>query len=344
MIIYPSPIKTGSVVGITAPSSGVDSKLHERLNLAELNLKNKGFEILEGNCLRSDFKQVSGSPEMRAADLMRLWNDPEVSFIYPPWGGSLLVEILPLLDFDQIKNSPKWILGYSDISTLLLPITTLTDIATAHGTNLFDSVSSQSDPLTLNALQFLNLNKGDIFEQKSSELWQKEWPDLQKNFNCAYHLTEKTEWKILKKTDHCVEFSGRLIGGCLDSLAALTGTRFGAVPEFSHRYKNDKTIIYLENCEQDPYALCRILWNFKMAGWFKHTTGIVFGRNAKSDSGKADDLTYVEAIENVLGNLNIPIVLDADIGNMPPQMTLINGALATVRCENGRGLVKQKLV
>ena len=81
-----------------------------------------------------------------------------------------------------------------------------------------------------------------------------------------------------------------------------------------------------------------------MAGWFDNASGIILGRDVKPGSNVENELTITEAIENVLGNLNIPIVLDADIGNMPPQMTLINGALATVRCENGRGLVKQKLV
>lgn len=69
-----------------------------------------------------------------------------INIIIPPWGGELLIEILDKIDFEQIKN--KWVVGYSDISALLLAITLKTGIATAHGTNLVDLRGEYSDDTT----------------------------------------------------------------------------------------------------------------------------------------------------------------------------------------------------
>jgi muramoyltetrapeptide carboxypeptidase len=342
MIIYPKPLRRGMTIGVTGPSGGVAARHHKRLDLALKNLKLRGFNIVEGECLRSEHKHVSGPKQERANDLTRLWTDKNVDMIYPPWGGELLIEVLPLLDFDELKKTPKWIMGYSDTSTLLIAITILTDIATAHGTNLMDSISSQNDPLTAGALNYFTTPRGGSFTQKSSERWQKTWTDLETEPERGFDLTERTTWKVLGKK-HSLSFTGRLIGGCLDTLASLTGTKYGDVAAFSHRYKGDRIIIYLENCEQSPCSLSRIIWNFRMAGWFENAAGIVLGRSAGPNREKENQLTYNEALEQALGDLDIPVIYDADIGHLPPQMTLINGALANVSYKDGHGAIAQTL-
>ncbi len=344
MIHFPRTLKAGMTIGITAPSGGVKPEFHPRLELGINFLKSRGFRVVEGNCLRSEFKHVSGTKEERADDFMQLWADPAVDMIFPPWGGELIMEILPLLDFEKMKLSPKWILGYSDTSTLLLAISTLTDIATAHGSNLIDSIPSQVDSLTSQALDSLATPLHGSFSQNSSKAWQKTWTDLKKFPDLPFHLTEKTLWKSSNTKPGPIEFSGRLIGGCLDTLASLTGTRFGDVASFAHRYRNDRTILFFENCQQTPTSMARIIWNFRFAGWFENCAGVVFGRSAAPEVSSLDSLRYEEALERTLADLDIPVIYDVDIGHMPPQMTLINGALASFSMDGGRAVVKQKFI
>lgn len=342
MIVYPRPLTTGMTIGVTGPSGGVRPIHHRRLDLAIGHLKSQGFKIVEGECLRSENKHVSGPKLHRAQDFMRLWTHPEIDMIFPPWGGELLIEVLPLLDFDLIKKTPKWILGYSDTSTLLAAITLMTDIATAHGCNLMDSIPTQNDSLTAKALSYLGTSQGGCFVQHSSQFWQRKWTDLEKEPEVPFNLTETTVWKALHNKSGKIEFSGRLIGGCLDTLACLTGTKFGDVPAFARRHRADKIIVYLENCEQQPCSFSRILWNFRLAGWFENCSGIILGRSSGPDKEKDTQLKYEEAIGQVLSDLGVPVIFDADIGHLPPQMTLINGAIAQVRFESGTGSIEQK--
>ncbi|HET9240332.1 MAG TPA: S66 peptidase family protein [Oligoflexus sp.] len=345
MIRYPGPLKSGSTIAVTAPSSGVSSGCHKRLDIAIAHLRSQGFQLIEGDCLRSDYKHVSGPKEKRIAEFMRFWNDPKVDLIFPPWGGEIAHSLLPLIDFESLKKNPTWVQGYSDTSTYMMPITLLTDIATSHGCNLIDFVPSQIDDLTKGALNILRLSQGQSYRQNASQKWQKKWGDFQVEPDVAYNLTELTEWKVLG-TDKVgpISFSGRLIGGCLDTICFLVGTRFGDVPGFIRRHHGDGVIIYLENCKQNPTSVHRHLFNMKMAGWFEGIRGIILGRSGGPNPLEAEKLQYEEVLEDVLAELDLPVVYDCDIGHAVPQMTLVNGAMAKVHFEKGSGWVEQRFV
>lgn len=142
---YPEPLRVGDTIGITAPSEGVSEKLHCRLDMCIAHLKDLGFAVVEGACLRQNNKHVSASRAERVRDLLDLWEADEVKAILPPWGGEIAIHLLPCIDFDRLATSrPKWILGYSDTSTLLFALTMMTGIATAHGTTLMDMIPKQS--------------------------------------------------------------------------------------------------------------------------------------------------------------------------------------------------------
>ena len=141
---YPSAMKQGSTFGITAPSGGVNPSLHPRLDLSIDNLKSRGYATKEGKCLRVEVKHVSAPKQDRAADFLSMYLDDSIDAIFPPWGGELAIEILPMLDYEKLSSvRPKWVIGYSDTSTLLLALTIKLDIATVHGTNLMDSIPAQ---------------------------------------------------------------------------------------------------------------------------------------------------------------------------------------------------------
>ena len=80
-------------------------------------------------------------------------------------------------------------------------------------------------------------------------------------------------------------------------------------------------------------ALHRLRW----AGWFDGLAGVLVGRSAAPDSTAADELRYEAALRSVLGSLPCPVLIDVDIGHRPPQMVLINAALADVHFSADQG-------
>jgi len=98
--------------------------------------------------------------------------------------------------------------------------------------------------------------------------------------------------------------------------------------------------LFLENADSDPPAVCRMLWNMRLAGWFDGLAGLVLGRSGGSES---EQFTYLDALHDAFDDLPLGIIYDADIGHKPPQMTIVNGALASVTCADGQGGLVQTL-
>ena len=110
-VIYPPALKPGDTVGVTAPSTGIGLDLEERLQFCIKTVRNFGFNVRLGNCLRGS-GIVSASAPARATELTQMLADDDIAIIVPPWGGELLINILPLLDFAALgKLKPKWMVG-----------------------------------------------------------------------------------------------------------------------------------------------------------------------------------------------------------------------------------------
>ena len=137
----PAPLRPGDTIAVTAPSSGVPPTLQPRLDLAIAGLRRRGFEVVEGVCLRDVAPtHVSASREARADELMALLVDPDVHAVIPPWGGETGIDVLPLLDLDLLAQcDPTWYVGFSDTTTTMLPLTLRAGWATLHGSNLMDT-------------------------------------------------------------------------------------------------------------------------------------------------------------------------------------------------------------
>lgn len=337
---FPEALKKGNTIGITAPSSGVAGVFLKKLNNAIMQLNQLGFECIETQSVRSSYKLTSASPSQRAEEFMSLYCNEKVKVIIPPWGGEFLMDMLQYMDYNAFNSlTPKWVMGFSDVSTLLFTLTTKCDIATVHGSNFMDFGSTPIDQSVLNTLEILQ-NTNNI-EQKSLLLFQKTWANLEKDFKAPYQLTEKVEWKLLSGGNKCT-FGGRLIGGCLDTICKLIGTPYEGVKDFIDRYKADGLVWFLESCEMKATDIYRTLWQMKMNGWFKYCKGIVYGR----PDGYSDvrDFNFIDSLKYPLEDLNIPIIYGADIGHLPPQLTFINGAHAAVDYCDGVGCIIQDFI
>lgn len=334
MIYYPF-LQEGAAIGVTAPSSGVQPNMHELLKLACSRMEMKGFNVICGDTVWTEEKAKSAPAKLRAAEFNEMMRNDDISLIIPPWGGELLIEILEYIDFDNIKK--KWILGYSDISLLLLAITLRTGMATAHGTNLIDLRAEYQDETTAMWQAVLTTSTGKSIVQHSSPYYQKEW----KSSSDVFHLTEPSSWKVM--LNQRAEIQGRLLGGCIDVIRHIVGTSFGDVRYFQKNVINNEPIIwFLENCELSTVDLRRSLVQMKLAGWFDNCSGIMFGRSAANQAVRG--YTVEDVYKDLANDLHVPIIYDIDCGHVPPQITLINGAYVEVEAEDGRGEVTQYFI
>ena len=344
-IRYPAPLARGDRIAVTAPSSGVEPALHVRLDLVLEHLRAQGFVVEEGRCLRDQAHSASAPAAARAAELMQLLQREDVAAIIPPWGGELAVQLLDRLDWPALARArPKWLMGFSDTSTWLAPVTLRLGWATAHGSGLMDLVPAQTDPLTRGAMAVLSTPAGGQVVQRQSSHWQLKWGDFAKEPACAYQLTEPTVWRALDGAA-AAQFSGRLIGGCLDTLMHTAGTAHGDVAAFIAAHAEVGTILYLENSGLSPTDWVRALHRLRWAGWLDGLAGVMVGRSSAPDTTGATELRYEQALTDTLGDLPCPVLVEVDIGHRPPQMVLINGARATVSWSSDEGgRVVQQLV
>ena len=328
---YPPPLLPGQHIVVTAPSSGVEPALHARLNLTLQHLRQQGFTVEEGHCLRQQSRSASASADARATELMQTLLRDDVAAILPPWGGELAIELLDRLDWRALENArPKWLLGYSDTSTWSLPINLRLGWATAHGPCLMDLVAGQTDTLTRGAMTALTTPAGGAFTQRQSSHWQRLWTDFARVPDTVYQLTEPTVWRALQGQTE-LHFRGRLIGGCIDTLLYTAGTLHGDVAAFIQRHRSDGCILHLENAALSPTGWVRALHRLRWAGWLDDLAGVLVGRSAAPDTSATADMRYADALQATLGALPCPVLVDVDIGHLPPQMLLVNGAVADVR-------------
>ncbi len=337
MMIYPIFIKEGDLIGVTAPSDGVvlEEKVR-RLEFAKENLEKRGYKTSETFDVRTSIRGKSAPSEVQAQELLSLYKDDDVAMIWCSGGGDFLLEMLSFVNFQVIKKYPKWLQGYSDPTGLLFVITTNLDIATIYGDNFCTLGMEVWHESLVNNLEIL---EGKRLVQTSFEKYESGYTEYIKG-NESYKLDSDVKWECVGREKN-LSFTGRIIGGCIDVLAEICGTRFDKTKEFIWKYKSEGIIWYFDNCEKSCEDIRRILWKFREAGWFDWTTGIIFGRWPKVESYY--DFTIEETLKEALGNLDVHIVFNADIGHVAPRMTIINGAIATVKLLENKGTISFQL-
>jgi len=341
---YPRLLEKGNTIGICAPSSGVSGELlSKRLDNAILNIKGLGYNVIETASVRSNDKCVSADSATRAAEFMSLYENPNVAAIIPPWGGEFGMDMLPCLDFEKLASLPaKWVCGYSDTTTLMFPLTVISDIATIHGSNSMNMGYTRIHPTDLRAFDVMSHSET---EQQSWNSWgdYANWDVSESSVDLtreAYTLDKPSVWKSLQ-SDSPVTFRGRMIGGGLDVMGILVGTAFAPVESFIDKYESDGFIWALESAEMSAANIYRALWQMRECGWFRYCNGIIFGR---PDGYKdTQDFTLFDTLRQGMGGLNVPIIYDTDIGHIPPQMQIVNGAMGVVDFVDGKATVRQTL-
>lgn len=334
---YPKFLKQGDCIAVPAPSAGASSlEKKNKFCAAQKRLESLEYKVQLSNNIFNCEKGRSASLEERAKEINEMFNSPSDDFVLCATGGDFLIEILPLVDFEILKKNIKFVAGFSDPTGLLYPITTKYDIATIYGQN-FSSLGTES--LHASQVAFLDIIKGNIIKQYSYDYYENEYKEKITGLE-GYNLTEKVYWKTLD--DKPAMLTGRIIGGCLDIISELAGTKYDGINEFNMRYHSDGIIWYFDNCELSMEETIRTLWKLNELDYFKYTKGIIFGRFGSNNTYYDYDVKAC-LIDSVISKLDVPIIYDADISHKAPCMTIINGAIAIVEVSNGQGKISFEL-
>ncbi len=326
-MIYPKFLTKGATVGITAPSSGVAEKNRESFEKALANLKSNGLNLVLTDNVYKCSKIASSPADVRAAEFHSLIENEKIDMVLTSGGGDMLIEMLDYIDYEKIKANPKWIMGYSDITGLILPITLKCDIATVYGPNAGGFDLNKLHPMLKSVSPLLG---GKPQVQHSSKMHERErLPDSE-----GYNLDTPTVWDA-PHGDFTA--SGRMLSACIDCAQFFVGTDFAPVEEFINKYNADGIIWNFDNYALSAENLYYSLWNMKHAGWFKNTRAVMISRTLFPNS--MFDLPYRDAAVSAHGD--IPVVLDTDTGHVKPMMPLINGAMTKLTVKDKGGKVEQ---
>jgi len=280
------------------------------------------------------------SDSARAAELTAMLRDPDVRAVVPPWGGELAIDLLDQLDLDDLATlDPTWVVGYSDLTTVMLPLTTRLGWATIHGTNLMDTALAVRDGL-VHWTDVATAEPGAEIVQRSPGRYRDVGFDDYRGDPGVSRMSLDREgtWTVVGGGG--LDVSGRLVGGCIETLAHLAGTPYGDVAAYGEEHAGDGLVVFLEAAEHGPFDVARALHGMRLAGWFDQATAILVGRTRAPD---ASGLTQHEAVRDALGMLDLPIVLDVEVGHAQPQLPLVSGALARVVVDGERREIVQTL-
>lgn len=125
-------------------------------------------------------------------------------------------------------------------------------------------------------------------------------------------------------------FSGRLLGGCMDCLVNFLGTKYDKVTEFTEKYREDGIVWFLEACDLNLMGIRRAMWQMEHAGWFKYCKGFLIGRPRLGMGVEEFGIDSYQAVCEMLYPYQVPVLMDLDIGHLPPSMPLVCGSMVNV--------------
>jgi len=304
-------LKQGDTIGIFSPSSPITCFCPKRFERAKKYLEGKGFNILEGNLTgKSDFYR-SGSIRERAEELNELIRNPKVKCIMSTIGGMNSNSLLPYIDYEAFKKNPKIIIGYSDVTAILLAIYAKTGIKTYYGPALVASFGEFSPFVDCTYEYFKELVVEEIkfpYTLKTPSVWTEEFID----WETQDRAKEKLENQLVTVYGGIVR--GRLIGGNLNTMQGIWGTEY--IPEIK-----EGDILFIEDSLKDSATIERSFSLLKVSGVLDKISGIILGKHELFNDSKTGRKPY-EILLEVMGDKEIPFIAEFDCCHTHPMLTL----------------------
>ena len=331
---YPDFLPEGGTIGYIAPSFGCNIEPYlSAFRNAAAKLEKMGYRQVFGpNCYAGEGVGISNVPEKCGREVMDMFLAGEADCLISCGGGELMCEILPYVDFERLAQArPIWFMGYSDNTNLTYLLATLSDTASVYGPC---ASAFGMEPWHESLWDALRILTGEKRKAEGYSLWERENLKSLENPLAPYNVTEPRAIKSYvgkERTDRRLRFRGRLLGGCMDCLVNLLGTRFDRTGAFLERYREDGIVWFLEACDLNVFAIRRAMWQMEEAGWFRYVKGFLIGRPQNGEPMM--NLDAYDAVLEVAGRKNVPVVMDVDLGHLPPMMPLVVGSVVEVTAE-----------
>ena len=344
---YGKFLPENGTIGFVAPSFGCNIEPYKSaFNSALGKFESMGYKTdLGPNCYEGKGIGISNTPDKCGQELTEYYCSDKNDVLLSCGGGELMCETLEYVDFDRIaKAQPKWYMGYSDNTNMTFLLTTLCDTASIYGPCAPAFGMDKWHPAIEDAFECLSGKKNVM---TNYDKWEKESLKDEEHPLLPYNVTEKTEIKTFygnaSEDGSEAVIEGRLLGGCMDCLVNLTGTKYDKVKEFCSKYKNDGIVWFLESCDLNVAAIRRAIWQMSNAGWFDTARGFIIGRPLVFGQ-EMFGLNQYNAVTDLLKKYNVPIIMDADIGHLAPMMPFICGSKAKATKKGETLSVEMKLV
>jgi muramoyltetrapeptide carboxypeptidase LdcA involved in peptidoglycan recycling len=321
-VIYLDFLQQGDVIGIFSPSSPITYHVPKRFKRAKNFLVSKGFNIIEGNLTgKHDFYR-SGTIKQRAEELNALIRNPEVKCIMSTIGGMNSNSILPYIDYEAFAKNPKFVIGYSDVTAILLAIYAKTGVSTFYGPSLVASFGELPPfvDYTYNYFEKVLLyGFSNNFVLPKPPIWTDEYINWEEQDRSKEQYSN--EWITVKGG----QAEGRLIGGNLNTMQGIWGSEY--MPEIIYG-----DILFIEDSLKDAATIERSFSLLKLNGVFDKISGILLGKHELFNDLKSGRKPY-EILLEVLGDRDLPIIADFDCCHTHPMLILPIGVRVSIEAD-----------
>ncbi len=282
----PKALPPGGTIGIVNPSSPVEPGL---LDAGITRLEACGFRVRVAPHVRDRNGHHAGPPQNRASDFTTFYADPDIDIVWCARGGSSALRLWPHLEWDSLAAlPPKMVIGYSDTTSLLIPLNQNVGTVALHGPLVFE----------------LGTLAPDILD------WQMRL--LQDPQPAGTVPGRATETLVFGTAE------GRLCGGCLSLVAATLGTPY--------QLDTAGKLLLMEDIDEAPHRIERFLAQFAEAGLLPAASGFVVGQSTDADDSRT--LPMHQIWSDLLAPYGKPAVLGFPFGHVPQNYALPLGVHA----------------
>ena len=321
-LLKPRALQSGDTIGIVSPAWFGGEPFIPRARHGVSHLEALGFTVIVAPHTFNNRDHVSDTAAHRAADINAMFANPEVAMVLATIGGTHTAEVLPFLDWDLIQRNPKIVIGYSDITTLNIALYAATGLCTVNGPYLMSDWAEYPvmPPISEDWVLRMLMRVEPPGEIPFPHQWTNEFLDWTTGADRSrarrYHAN--AGWTVVR---HGVA-SGRLVGGCIESLQILRGTRYW--PDLSG------CILFLETAGDlhSPYATDELLAGLELMGVLDHITGLLFAK--PTGFSDADWARFDRLIAERMAGRDYPVITNMDFGHHTPMLAMPIGVQATI--------------
>lgn len=296
--IKPPALNPGDTIGFISPAGILYDEM--QFEVMQKAMESMGLQVRFGKNAKNRFGYLAGRDNERASDLNEFFKDPDIKGIVTVRGGWGSNRILPLIDFENIRNNPKFFCGFSDITSLHLSIYRNTGLTTFHGPN----GSSDWTLFTKNHFRKMAFGEDD---------------DLV--------LSNPPNERLDIQTIHPGIAKGTLLGGNLTLVTSLLGSDY--MPDF------DGSLLFLEDIGEDIYKVDRMMSQLQLSGVLNKINGFIFGKCFNCSESKPGSLTLMQVLNHYLKPFEIPAFYGSMISHEPNNFTIPVGVEAEINADNG---------